>query len=146
MDVYEHQKGAAIAAVRELDQDLPDDKINLSPRTQVWNFIYCLRNLSFPLCWKKNKGDVLPVTNHSSQNNHQARHRSNPPTPTPDKYVCVCFPSLSYKKYLHHIDANQATDDPQLFAALQQKYYDWKPVWKRIVTLRTLARVEYFEV
>lgn len=69
-----------------------------------------------------------------------------PSSAGPDRYICVCFPGLTYKKYLHHVDANNAADDPQLFAALHQKYYSWKPLWRRVMTLRTLARVEYFEV
>lgn len=53
---------------------------------------------------------------------------------------------MTYKKYLYHVPVNQARTDPELFVALQQKYFDWKPLWKRIFTLRNLARVEYFEV
>ena len=53
---------------------------------------------------------------------------------------------MTYKKYLYHVDVNKARTDPELFVALQQKYIDWKPLWKRIFTLRNLARVEYFEV
>lgn len=52
---------------------------------------------------------------------------------------------MTYKKYLHHVDANKAIDDRQLFAALRREYFDSKPLWKRVVTIRALARVEYFE-
>lgn len=74
--------------------------------------------------------------------------RSNPEAsiPGPDRYICVCFPGITYKKYLHHVDVNRAADDPMLFSALKRKYFDWKPLWRRVLTLRTLARVEYFEV
>ena len=74
--------------------------------------------------------------------------RGNPEAsiPGPDRYICVCFPGITYKKYLHHVDVNRAADDPMLFTALKRKYFDWKPLWRRVLTLRTLARVEYFEV
>ena len=72
--------------------------------------------------------------------------RREAPTPGPDRYICVCFPGITYKKYLHYVDVNRAADDPQLFLALQRKYYDWKPLWRRVITLRSLSRVEYFEV
>ena len=58
----------------------------------------------------------------------------------------MCFPGITYKKFLHHVDVNKAANDSQLFYALQRSYYDWKPLWRRILTLRSLARVEYFEV
>lgn len=53
---------------------------------------------------------------------------------------------MTYKKYLHHVDANKAIDDRQLFAALRQEYFDSKPLWRRVITIRALARVEYYEV
>ena len=91
--------------------------------------------------------DVLPQTKpmHTRSDN-MAKAPGEASNPGPDRYICVCFPGITYKKYLHHVDVNRAADDPQLFSALQKKYYDWKPLWRRIMTLRSLSRVEYFEV
>ena len=82
----------------------------------------------------------------SSKADDLARGNPEAPNPGPDRYICVCFPGITYKKYLHHVDVNRAANDPMLFSALKRKYFDWKPLWRRILTLRTLARVEYFEV
>ena len=90
---------------------------------------------------------ILPMVNGpSALPNNLAEYQSEASISGPDRYVCVCFPGITYKKFLHHVDVNRAADDPQLFFALQRKYFDWKPLWRRIMTLRTLARVEYFEV
>ena len=90
---------------------------------------------------------VLPIA-HTNANDteNMAQTSSDTPPPEPECYVCACFSGLTYKKFLHHVDVNKARTDPMLFQALQQKYFERKPLWKRILALRTLARVEYFEV
>lgn len=91
--------------------------------------------------------DVLPHSKSMhTESGDDAKLREEASTPGPDRYICVCFPGITYKKYLHHVDVNKAADDPRLFLALQRKYYDWKPWWRRLLTLRSLSRVEYFEV
>ena len=90
---------------------------------------------------------LLPhIENPSTTSDDLVRGNPEAPISGPDRYICVCFPGITYKKYLHHVDVNRAADDPMLFSALKSKYFDWKPLWRRILTLRTLARVEYFEV
>lgn len=91
---------------------------------------------------------MLPLTHNRpiDQTQKVTQPHSDAPPPEPERYICVCFPGMTYKKYLYHVDVNKARTDPELFVALQQKYIDWKPLWKRIFTLRNLARVEYFEV
>ena len=65
--------------------------------------------------------------------------------PEPERYVCACFSGMTYKKYLYHIDVNRNDTDPQLFAALQAEYHARRPFWRRLPTLCSLSRVDYFE-
>lgn len=96
---------------------------------------------------RKAKDDILPTTRQiPTQNDDFARDSPDALPSDPERYICACFPGMTYKKYLHHVDVNKARTDPQLFLALRQRYFDWKPIWKRVFTLRTLSRVEYFEV
>ena len=95
----------------------------------------------------RNVAHELPLTHTNPNGTDNLVQNSLNLTPSePERYVCACFPGTTYKKYLHHVDANKARTDPLLFRALQRKYFDSKPLWKRILVLRTLARVEYFEV
>ena len=110
-------------------------------------FIFCIKFVLHIFSGKRETDETLPITNPSpTKADDIMKTRLNPADPDPERYVCVCFPGMTYKKYLHHVDVNKTIDDQQLFAAVQNKYYDWKPLWRRIFTLQTLARVEYFEV
>ena len=91
---------------------------------------------------------VLPLTHNRpiDQTENVTQPHSDFPPPEPERYICVLFPGMTYKKHPYHVDGKKARTDPELLVALQQKYLDWKPLWKRIFTLRRLARVGYFEV
>lgn len=71
--------------------------------------------------------------------------RLDSPSLDPERHVCGCFHSITYTKYLHHVDVNKATDDPQLFSALRQKYSQWKPIWRRILTFEHSQELSIFK-
>lgn len=147
MDVLEHEKGAALAAIQELDQSnrARDESSGLLHR--LFMFLIRVEFLQHIFSNKREIDETLPITNPlPTKADDIIQTRLNPADPDPERYVCVCFPGMTYKKYLHHVDVNETIDDQHLFAAMQKKYYDWKPFWRRIFTLRTLVRVEYFEV
>lgn len=147
MDVLEHEKGAALAAIQKLDQSYWARDGSLGPLQRLSMFLVRIESLLHIFGKKRGIDETLPITNPSPTKADDINQtRQTPANPDPERYVCVCFPGMTYKKYLHHVDVNKTTDDQQLFAAMQQKYYDWKPFWRRMVTLRTLVRVEYFEV
>ncbi len=147
IDVLEHEKGAALAAIQELDQSKEAIDESSSPLRRLFMFLYRIKFLFHKFSDKRETDETLPITNPSpTKADDIIKTRLNFADPDPERYVCVCFPSMTYKKYLHHVDVNKTIDDQQIFAAVQKKYYDWKPLWRRIFTLQTLARVEYFEV
>ena len=136
-----------MATVRDLAQNTSDDERRLTFQFLNPSLLRIWEKISKLLPSSRDNGDSLPQTNLTSTGaDDLARARGELVDAESDRYICVCFPGITYKKYLHHVDANKATDDPQLFSALQTKYYDWKPLWRRVLTLRSLARVEYFEV
>ena len=147
MDVLEHEKGAALAAVQELGQSNRARDESSGPSHRLFMILVRIGFLLHIFSEKREIDDTLPITNPlPTKDDDMIQTRLNPADPDPERYVCVCFPGMTYKKYLHHVDVNKTIDDQQLFAAMQKKYYDWKPFWRRIFTLRTLVRVEYFEV
>lgn len=147
IDVFEHDKGAALAAIQELDQSKEARDEPSSPLRRLSMFLFRIKFLFHKFSDKRETDEILPITNPPpTKADDIIKTLLNPADPDPERYVCVCFPSMTYKKYLHHVDVNKTIDDQQLFAAMQKKYYDWKPLWRRIFTLQTLARVEYFEV
>ena len=136
-----------MAAIQELDQCSDGTETGQGSLNPLQVLIHRTKKFLQNSRKKNDMCDSLPMSNPLPTHfNYTTQYRAEIPPPDPEKYVCVCFPGMTYKKYLHHVDVNRAKDDPQLFLALQQKYYDWKPFWKRVLTLRTLARVEYFEV
>ena len=143
----EHEKGAALAAIQELDQPNDARDESTGPLHRLFLFLIRIEVLLNMFRNKREIDETLPITNPlPTKADDIIQARLNPADPDPERYICVCFPGMTYKKYLHHVDVNETTDDQQLFAAMQKKYYDWKPFWRRIFTLRTLVRVEYFEV
>lgn len=146
MDILEHKKGAAAAAISQLDQESLSSHTESRSQPLSWRLMKPIRSLLALFFRQPQTSDTLPIANPNSQTDNQAQHPMPLPSPAPDRYVCVCFPGMTYKKYLHHVDANKAVNDRQLFAALRQEYFDSKSLWRNVVSLRTLAKVEYFEV
>ena len=147
VDIFEHRENVVHDIVEALDSS--SDSHNDQNSSQ--NYLrQCIRKFKLVLGIRQRSvpDTVLPLTNNcpSAQTENFTQPDSDLPPPEPERYICVCFPSMTYKKYLYHVDVNKARTDPDLFVALQEKYFDWKPLWKRIFTLRNLARVEYFEV
>ncbi|KAL9041638.1 MAG: hypothetical protein Q9214_004038 [Letrouitia sp. 1 TL-2023] len=145
IDILEHQKNAAIELLKAFDgSPNPERKSNYLSLLQR---IFEQARLLLGTKEIKKIDHVLPVSRdnvNDADNLTQSSLGSLPPEP--DRYICACFPGTNYKKYLHHVDANKARTDPMLFQALQQKYFSWRPLWKRMLALRVLARVEYFEL
>ena len=133
--------------IKDLAHDASDAERRLAVQFPLLSFLKLSGKIWSLLYSSRNHGDSLPHTNTTSTGaDDLTRARREASNQEPDRYVCVCYPGITYKKYLHHVDVNKAADDPQLFSALQKTYYDWKPLWRRVLTLRSLARVEYFEV
>ena len=147
VDVFEHRENVVLDLVEALDSSSDSHGDDTSSHGYLRRWI---RKFALALGVRQTsiRDTVLPLTKNRSidltENVTQPSSELRPPEP--ERYICVCFPGMTYKKYLHHVDVNKARTDPELFVALQQKYFDWKPLWKRIFTLRSLARVEYFEV
>ena len=156
--MFEHNKDAAVNLLKALDScndTSSDDDITTGTRDHPWtqHMKWWTRRIKTFVSSQNNTdgGDILPMTCPTSAETPAKTDRSvqdqpNPQPPDPEMYVCALLSSLTYKTYLHHVDVNKAKTDPQLFLALRRKYFHCKPLWKRVFTLRSLARVEYFEV
>ena len=146
VDVLEHGKGAALIAIQELDQS---NHLRDESSGHLQRLLMILVRIGFLLHIFSNKqetDETLPVTKPlPTKADDMIQARLNPADPDPERYVCVCFPGMTCKKYLHHVDVNKTIDNQNLFAAMHKKYYEWKPFWRRMFALRTLVRVEYFE-
>ncbi|KAL9610819.1 MAG: hypothetical protein Q9167_004488 [Letrouitia subvulpina] len=145
IDILEHHENAAMEFLKAFDATPNPDRGNYPP--SILHRIFEQARMLLGTKEIRKVDHILPVSRDNTNDaDNLAQSSLGSLPPEPDRYICACFPGTNYKKYLHHVDANKARTDPMLFQALQQKYFSWRPLWKRMLALRVLARVEYFEV